>query len=99
MRLIHLLFAGILVLGCGSKSPPPTGGGGAGGTGGGGAGGAGGGPGSSWLTGASATLLSGSGDSFVTRTAPTSSDLYSLVCVGHQDGWAAGADGTIIGTH
>src|SRR5438067_13337344 len=90
MRMV--VVAALLSMGCGSKSQPPTGGGGAGGTGGGGGG--------SWLTGASATLLSTrDGDRFVARSAPTTDDLYSLVCVGHQDGWAAGAHGTLIGTH
>src|SRR5262249_12053492 len=70
MKPVHLLLAAFLAIGCGSSKTPPTGGGGSGGTGGGGTGGSGGGTGSSWLTGASATLLStDDGDHFVTRSA------------------------------
>jgi len=112
MKLTHALIFGLaLVTGCGGTSTPqPTGGGGTGGTAGGGAGGGGGGgtggtggaggPGGSWLTGQSATLLASyDGATFTERTAPVTGDLYALTCVGHLDGWAAGAKGAIIGTH
>jgi len=108
MKPMRAMFVALLlVAGCGGTSTPQPSGGGAGGTGGGGAGGGGaggaggaGGIGGSWLTGSSATLLSSTdGTTFLEHAAPTGGDLYALTCVGHLDGWAAGAGGTIIATH
>ncbi|MDB4969794.1 MAG: hypothetical protein JWN44_5483 [Myxococcales bacterium] len=92
------LFA-LFILGCGGSSPSPspmTGGGGGGGSGGGGGGPSGG----SWLTTKSGAVWSSpDGLSFASRGRPTDANLLALVCVNHLDGWAAGAAGTIIGTH
>src|SRR5260370_21147540 len=38
------------------------------------------------------------GQSVQPRPSPTTRDLHSLVCVGHQLGWAAGDAGTVIAT-
>ena len=104
MNPMRVFFVALMmVAGCGG-STPTGGGGGTGGTAGGGGaaggGGTGGAGGASWLTGEKGTLLSSAdGTSFLSHTAPTSSDLYALTCVGHLDGWAAGADGVLMGTH
>src|SRR5437899_2503830 len=69
--------------------------GGSGGDGGGGGGGGG----SGWLVGRGG-LIAHIGDNLTVQQggSPTTHDLHSLVCVGHQLGWAAGDGGAIIAT-
>src|SRR5438105_3112395 len=85
-RLVLLALIIVPVGGCSSGPKNPDGGGG--------------GPGpTSWLAGGNGQLASTSdGTAFARRGSPTSADLYSLVCVGHQLGWAGGAGGTVIHT-
>ena len=96
------LFA-LFILGCGGSpapAPAPMTGGGAGSTGSGGGTGGGTGGGGSWLTTKSGAVWSSpDGVSFASRGRPTDANLLALVCVNHNDGWAAGTAGTIIGTH
>src|SRR5258708_36336355 len=66
---------------------------------GGGGGDGGGGPPSGWTAGFGGMMgATTDGTNFIARPQPTSSDLYSLVCVGHQFGWAGGAAGTLVAT-
>src|SRR5438128_2116093 len=85
--LLAVLALSALACSSGPSSPRGDGGGNPGPTGGG------------WLAGGSGLLASTEdGLTFTTRQSPTTSDLYSLVCVNHLIGWAAGASGTVIHT-
>jgi photosystem II stability/assembly factor-like uncharacterized protein len=103
MKPLHICLSALVVLGCGGSDPSPpsspmmkSGGGGGGGSGGGSTGGGSG----SWLTTKSGAVWSSpDGISFVSRGRPTDANLLALVCVNHLDGWAAGSNGTILGTH
>lgn len=100
MKPIYVCVLALAVSACGGSSPSPTPSPMTGGGGGSGGGGTGGGGGSSWLTSKSGAVWSSpDGISFVSRGRPTAANLLALVCVNHQDGWAAGSNGTIIGTH
>ena len=52
-----------------------------------------------WMAGSGGLIAAmPDGQSVQPRASPTTHDLHSLVCVGHQLGWAAGDSGTIIAT-
>src|SRR5260370_23007721 len=88
MRHVILATAVSVLVACSKGSP----GGGSGGDGG---------PGTptGWMSTSGGSFAATSdGLHFVQRSSPSTQDLFSIVCVGHQLGWAAGGRGTILST-
>src|SRR5260370_38924775 len=85
MRHVILATAISVLLGCSSSGP-------------GGGGGDSGPPGPhGWMSTSGGSFAATSdGLHFVQRSSPTTQDLFSIVCVGHQLGWAAGGRGTTL---
>src|SRR5260370_39876929 len=84
MRHVILATAISVLLGCSSSGP-------------GGGGGDSGPPGPhGWMSTSGGSFAATSdGLHFVQRSSPTTQDLFSIVCVGHQLGWAAGGRGAL----
>src|SRR5260370_2873882 len=86
MRHLILATAISVLLGCSGSGP---GGGGDSGTP----------PPHGWMSTSGGSFAATSdGLHFTQRPSPTTQDLFNIVCVGHQLGWAAGGRGTILST-